>query len=140
MPSVIAIGNIHIGTMAGKLNGVTPATTPSGSRRASHVTPRETSRAAPSSRFGRLRRVVDDLEAALDSRERLGRCLAALERDRVREVRRVLGHEVVEASEGPDPLLDGGRGPGGERAARRLDGRRDVGGVREANRADDAPV
>ena len=33
LPSVIAIGNIHIGTMAGKLNGVMPATTPSGSRR-----------------------------------------------------------------------------------------------------------
>ena len=47
------MGNIHIGTMAGKLNGVIPTTTPSGSRRASQVTPRETSRAAPSSRFGR---------------------------------------------------------------------------------------
>jgi len=28
----IATGNIHIGTMAGKLNGVMPATTPSGKR------------------------------------------------------------------------------------------------------------
>ncbi len=28
----MAIGNIHIGTMAGKLNGVIPATTPSGWR------------------------------------------------------------------------------------------------------------
>ena len=31
-PHAIAIGNIHIGTIAGKLNGVMPATTPSGSR------------------------------------------------------------------------------------------------------------
>ena len=31
-PQAIAIGNIHIGTMAGKLNGVMPATTPSGCR------------------------------------------------------------------------------------------------------------
>ena len=31
-PQAIAIGNIHIGTMAGKLNGVIPATTPSGCR------------------------------------------------------------------------------------------------------------
>ena len=31
-PQAIATGNIHIGTMAGKLNGVMPATTPSGSR------------------------------------------------------------------------------------------------------------
>ena len=32
LPQAIAIGNIHIGTMAGKLNGVMPATTPSGWR------------------------------------------------------------------------------------------------------------
>ena len=32
LPAAIAIGNIHIGTMAGKLNGVIPATTPSGWR------------------------------------------------------------------------------------------------------------
>ena len=31
-PQAIATGNIHIGTMAGKLNGVMPATTPSGCR------------------------------------------------------------------------------------------------------------
>ena len=30
LPQAIAIGNIHIGTIAGKLNGVMPATTPSG--------------------------------------------------------------------------------------------------------------
>ena len=29
-PQAIAIGNIHIGTIAGKLNGVIPAQTPSG--------------------------------------------------------------------------------------------------------------
>ena len=32
LPQAIASGNIHIGTMAGKLNGVIPATTPSGCR------------------------------------------------------------------------------------------------------------
>ncbi len=32
LPVAMAIGNIHIGTMAGKLNGVMPATTPSGWR------------------------------------------------------------------------------------------------------------
>ena len=32
LPQAMATGNIHIGTMAGKLNGVMPATTPSGSR------------------------------------------------------------------------------------------------------------
>jgi hypothetical protein len=33
LPQAIATGNIHIGTIAGKLNGVIPATTPSGSRK-----------------------------------------------------------------------------------------------------------
>jgi hypothetical protein len=32
LPQAIATGNIHIGTMQGKLNGVMPATTPSGWR------------------------------------------------------------------------------------------------------------
>ena len=32
LPHAMASGNIHIGTMAGKLNGVMPATTPSGWR------------------------------------------------------------------------------------------------------------
>ena len=31
-PQAMATGNIHIGTMAGKLNGVMPATTPRGWR------------------------------------------------------------------------------------------------------------
>ncbi len=30
LPHAMASGNIHIGTMAGKLNGVMPATTPTG--------------------------------------------------------------------------------------------------------------
>ena len=32
LPQAIAIGYIHIGTIAGKLKGVMPATTPSGWR------------------------------------------------------------------------------------------------------------
>ena len=30
LPHAMALANIHIGTIAGKLNGVMPATTPSG--------------------------------------------------------------------------------------------------------------
>ena len=55
LPTVSAMGIIHIGTMAGKLKGVMPATTPSGSRRNSQVTPRLTSSEAPASRFCRDR-------------------------------------------------------------------------------------
>jgi hypothetical protein len=54
LPSVTAMGNIHIGTIAGKLNGVMPATTPSGSRRYSQLTPRDTSSTEPASEFGKL--------------------------------------------------------------------------------------
>ena len=32
LPHATALANIHMGTMAGKLNGVMPATTPSGWR------------------------------------------------------------------------------------------------------------
>ena len=32
LPQAMAFANIHIGTIAGKLNGVIPATTPSGWR------------------------------------------------------------------------------------------------------------
>src|SRR3954471_1815783 len=41
-PQAIATGYIHIGTIAGKLNGVMPATTPSGSRNENVSTPVET--------------------------------------------------------------------------------------------------
>jgi hypothetical protein len=50
-PRVTAMGNIHIGTMAGKLKGTMPATTPSGSRRNSQVIPRLTSMIPPRSMF-----------------------------------------------------------------------------------------
>ena len=42
LPHAIATGNIHIGTIAGKLNGVMPATTPSGSRNENVSTPLDT--------------------------------------------------------------------------------------------------
>ena len=42
LPHAIASGNIHIGTMAGKLNGVMPATTPNGCRTDQASIPRAT--------------------------------------------------------------------------------------------------
>ena len=42
LPVAIAIGAIHSGTMTGKLNGVMPATTPSGSRKEKTSMPVET--------------------------------------------------------------------------------------------------
>ena len=43
LPAAMATGCIHSGTMAGKLNGVMPATTPSGWRRVCTSTPVEAS-------------------------------------------------------------------------------------------------
>ncbi len=53
LPQAMASGNIHIGTMAGKLNGVMPATTPTGCRIEYESTPVETfSENPPLSRCG----------------------------------------------------------------------------------------
>ena len=53
LPQAIASGNIHIGTMAGKLNGVIPATTPSGCLIEYESTPVDTfSEKPPLSRCG----------------------------------------------------------------------------------------
>ena len=41
LPQAMALGNIHIGTIAGKLNGVMPATTPRGWRMEYTSTPLE---------------------------------------------------------------------------------------------------
>ena len=54
LPQAMATGCIHIGTMIGKLNGVMPATTPSGSRKEKTSTPVEAwSEYSPLSRDGR---------------------------------------------------------------------------------------
>jgi hypothetical protein len=53
LPQAMAMGNIHIGTMAGKLKGVMPATTPSGCRSEYESTPVDTfSENPPLSRCG----------------------------------------------------------------------------------------
>src|SRR4051795_12175641 len=53
LPQAMATGNIHIGTIAGKLKGVMPATTPSGSRKENVSTSVDTwSEKSPLSRLG----------------------------------------------------------------------------------------
>ncbi len=53
LPQAMATGYIHMGTMTGKLNGVMPATTPSGWRTDEASTPLETSSEnSPFSRWG----------------------------------------------------------------------------------------
>ena len=78
LPQAIATGNIHIGTIAGKLNGVIPATTPSGSRKEKVSTPVEIGRSSRPSAGSGCPRELDHLEAALDLAQRVGEHLAVL--------------------------------------------------------------
>ena len=67
LPQAIAIGNIHIGTMAGKLNGVMPATTPTGCRIEYDVDAgRHVLREAALEQVRDAAGELDDLEAAGD--------------------------------------------------------------------------
>mmetsp|Transcript_12222 Transcript_12222/g.39089 ORF Transcript_12222/g.39089 Transcript_12222/m.39089 type:complete len:255 (-) Transcript_12222:251-1015(-) len=52
LPATSAMGTVHMGTMKGKLNGTTQATTPTGSRSSWHVTPRETCKIRPGTSCG----------------------------------------------------------------------------------------
>ncbi len=87
LPQAIATGCIHIGTMIGKLNGVMPATTPSGSRKEKTSTPPETwSEYSPLSSVRDAARELDDLEAALHLAEGVGDDLAVLVGDHLGEL------------------------------------------------------
>jgi hypothetical protein len=96
-PQATAIGYIHIGTMAGKLNGVMPATTPSGWRSAMESTPGPTLR--ENSPFSRLRYTAgefDDLDAAGDFAQRIVMGLAVLAGNLAGDVARVAVEQFLE--------------------------------------------
>ena len=79
LPQAIAIGNIHSGTIAGKLNGVMPAHTPTGWRTRVRV-----DRGADVLRVLALEELrdaageLDHLDAALHRAHRVGQRLAVL--------------------------------------------------------------
>ena len=80
-PHASAIGNIHIGTIAGKLNGVMPATTPSGWRSECESTPvGDLLGRLALEQVRRAARELDDLEAALHLAARVVDGLAVLAR------------------------------------------------------------
>ena len=85
-PHAIAFANIHIGTIAGKLNGVMPATTPSGWRIEYDVDPGRHLLGEPALQQVRdAAGELDVLDAALDLAGRVGEHLAVLARhDRAR--------------------------------------------------------
>ena len=139
LPQAIATGNIHIGTIAGKLNGVMPAHTPTGWRSVWLSTPVPTfSRDSPLSRCGMPQRELDHLDAALHRALGVGQRLAVLLGDDPRELLLV----APPAARGSASAR--ARGAAAARRASRaaplaaaVDRGVDVGGVGERHVADD---
>ena len=95
LPQASATGNIHIGTIAGKLNGVMPAQTPSGWRTDQLSMPRPT--CSVNSPFDQMRDAageLDDLDAAHHLAGGVGQDLAVLLGDQLRQARRLRGRAV----------------------------------------------
>jgi hypothetical protein len=113
LPEAMASGNIHMGTMTGKLNGVMPATTPSGWRSVQLSMPVETwSVKSPLSSCGNAAGEFDDVDAARHLALRVGEHLAVLDGDGAGQVVLVLVHQLQEL-EHDAGAADGRRvGPG----------------------------
>ncbi len=89
LPQAIATGCIHIGTIDGKLNGVMPATTPSGSRNENDVDAgRDLVGVLALEQLRDPAGELDDLQPALHLAERVGDDLAVLVGDHLGELRR----------------------------------------------------
>ncbi len=121
MPQASAIGNIHIGTIAGKLNGVIPAQTPSGWRTDQLSMPRPT--CSVNSPFKQMRDAageLDDFEPAHDLALRVGEDLAVLLGDNPRQRVVVPVQEFEELEHDARSRQRCGCRPGGKRRRRRL--------------------
>ena len=79
---------------------------------------------------------LDDLDAALDRRPRLGQRLAVLARDQAGELLGVRGEPLAEPEHHPRPLDDRRLGPGRQRRGGRLHGAIDLVGRAERDRGD----
>ena len=117
------MGNIHSGTMAGKLNGVMPAQTPTGWRSEwvsidGPDVPAELAFQVMRDAAGEL----DDLQPALHLAQRVGMGLAVLGRDGAGDPLGILLDEALEAHHEARALQGRRVGPAGQRGLRRLDG------------------
>ena len=116
LPQASAIGNIHIGTIAGKLNGVMPAHTPSGWRSDQLSMPRadllgELALQQMRDAAGEL----DDLDAAGDLALGVGKHLAVLFRDRAGQRVVLARQELQELEQDAGAGQRRRRGPAGKR-------------------------
>ena len=100
-PQASASGNIHIGTIAGKLKGVMPTQTPSGWCIVSQSTPRARfSSVSPMSSDGAAG-VFDVLDAAINAAARFGQSLAMFARDALADAIEVFFDELPVTEEEP---------------------------------------
>ena len=128
LPHAIATGAIHIGIIAGKLNGPIPAHTPSGWRNDQPSTPRAT----PSGVFAleQLRnsgRELDDFDATHDRAARVVEHLAVLRSDQPCQLVEVLVDQALEVEHDARATHRRRRRPAFERLLGRRDRGRDVG-------------
>ena len=138
LPQAIETGNIHSGTMTGKLNGVMPAHTPIGwrTRVAVHV-------GADVVRMLALQEVRDaacelhHLQAALHRAHGVGQGLAVLLGDEARDVLLVRLQQLQEFLHDPRPAQGRRIAPAGVGRGGRLHGGVDVGRVAERHAPDD---
>ena len=138
LPHASATGAIHSGTMTGKLNGVMPATTPSGIRMLCESTPVDTCGVfSPLSRWPRPQANSTTSSPRVTSPRRVVEHLAVLARDQRGQLVLVGGDELAEAEHHLGALGERGGAPllGGLR--RRLDRAVDVVGRGERDAGDD---
>ena len=122
LPQARATGNIHIGTMTGKLNGVIPATTPKRLPQRVAVDPRaDILGHLALEQLGRPGGELDHLDAAGDLAQGIGIDLAVLGGDRLGDAALVVLEQPQEPVEDPRPAQRRGHRPGWERSARGLD-------------------
>ena len=128
LPQASAGANFHIGIMAGKLNGVMPATTPSGWRMEKRSMPGP----APSVVFAleQVRNAAgefDHLQAALHVAFGVGESLAVLGGQKPRQLIEFLLRQIEEFHHHAGTPLRIGGGPAGLRRFRNGDGMLDFG-------------
>ncbi len=132
LPHAIATGYIHIGTIAGKLNGVMPAHTPTGWRTVCVSTcGADVLRVLALEQVRDAAGELDHLQPALHLAHRIGQRLAVLLGDELRERLLVLLQQREELLHHARAAQRRRVAPGGQRGLRGLHGRVDLGGVRE---------
>ena len=136
LPQASATGNIHIGTITGKLNGVMPAQTPTGWRTEKLSMPRPTcSVTSPRIRCGMPQANSTTSMPRVNSPVRVGQHLAVLVGDDAGERRLVAQQQLAELEHHAGAGQRRRRGPGRERGARGAHRLIDLGGARQRDAA-----